>query len=53
VEHSILLADCTVCDLGSRMEASLLGRGVKLTRSDGLPRTLSMIIGDRSEINLP
>jgi glucose-1-phosphate thymidylyltransferase len=53
VEHSILLADCTVCDLDSRMEASLLGRSVKLTRGDGLPRTLSMIVGDRSEIVLP
>ncbi len=53
VEHSILLADCIVSDLGSRMEASLLGRGVKLTRSAGVPRTLSMIIGDRSEVRLP
>ena len=53
VEHSILLADCTVCDLESRLEASLLGRSVKLTRSDGVPKTLSMIIGDRSEITLP
>ena len=53
VEHSILLADCTVCDLEARMEASLLGRSVKLTRGAGLPRTLSMIVGDRSEITLP
>ena len=53
VEHSILLAECQVCDLESRLEASLLGRGVKLARSQGMPRTLSMIIGDRSEITLP
>jgi glucose-1-phosphate thymidylyltransferase len=53
VEHSILLADCTVKDLESRMEASLLGRSVKLTRSESRPRTLSMIVGDRSEITLP
>ena len=53
IEHSILLAGCTVCDLPSRMEASLLGRSVRLTRGEGIPRTLSMIVGDRSEITLP
>jgi glucose-1-phosphate thymidylyltransferase len=53
IEHSILLAGCTVCDLESRMEASLLGRNVRLTRGEGIPRTLSMIVGDRSEITLP
>ncbi len=53
VEHSILLSGCTVSDLESRMEASLLGRNVKLTRGVGVPRTLSMIVGDRSEITLP
>ena len=53
VEHSILLADCTVCDLDARMEGSLLGRSVKLSRGDGVPRTLRMIVGDRSEITLP
>ena len=53
VEHSILLANCSVRNLDARMEASLLGRNVQLTRSDGLPRTLRMIIGDRSEITLP
>jgi len=53
VEHSILLAGVTVCDLEARMEASLLGRNVKLTRGGGLPRTLRMIVGDRSEITLP
>src|SRR5205814_9415826 len=40
VEHSILLAGSSVSDLGSRMEASLLGRNVTLARGDGLPKTL-------------
>jgi glucose-1-phosphate thymidylyltransferase len=52
VEHSIILADSTVEDLGTRMEASLLGRNVKLTRSDGLPKTLRLLVGDRSEIEI-
>ncbi len=53
VEHSILLAGSSVSDLGSRMEASLLGRNVTLSRGDGLPKTLRMIVGDNAEIKIP
>ena len=52
VEHSILLADAVVEDLGTRMEASLLGRNVKLTRSDGMPKTLRLLVGDNCEIEI-
>ncbi|HMT05442.1 MAG: glucose-1-phosphate thymidylyltransferase [Solirubrobacterales bacterium] len=52
VEHSIILAGAKVEDLGTRMEASLLGRGVKVTRTEGLPRTLKLLVGDRSEIEI-
>jgi glucose-1-phosphate thymidylyltransferase len=53
VEHSILLEGSSIVDLEARLEASLLGRNVKLARSDGLPRTLRMIVGDNSEIVIP
>ena len=52
VEHSIILAGAKVEDLGTRMEASLLGRGAKVTRTEGLPRTLKLLVGDRSEIEI-
>jgi len=52
VEHSIVLAGSVVEDLGTRMEASLLGRNVKLTRSDGVPKTLRLLVGDNSEIEI-
>ena len=52
IEHSIVLSGSVVEDLGTRMEASLLGRDVKLTRSDGMPKTLRMLVGDRSEIEI-
>jgi len=52
VEHSIVLAGSVVEDLGTRMEASLLGREVKLTRSDGMPKTLRLLVGDKSEIEI-
>jgi glucose-1-phosphate thymidylyltransferase len=53
IEHSILLAGSSVSDLASRMEASLLGRNAHLTRGDGLPKTLRLIVGDNSEIAIP
>jgi glucose-1-phosphate thymidylyltransferase len=52
VEHSIVLAGSVVEDLGTRMEASLLGRNVKLTRSAGVPKTLRLLVGDNSEIEI-
>ena len=52
VEHSIVLAGSVVEDLDTRMEASLLGRNVKLTRSDGMPKTLRLLVGDNSEIQI-
>jgi glucose-1-phosphate thymidylyltransferase len=52
VEHSIVLSGSVVEDLGTRMEASLLGRNVKLTRSNGMPKTLRLLVGDSSEIEI-
>jgi glucose-1-phosphate thymidylyltransferase len=52
VEHSIILADSVVEDLGTRMEASLLGKEVRLTRSDGPPKTLRLLVGDKCEIEI-
>jgi glucose-1-phosphate thymidylyltransferase len=52
VENSIILSGSVVEDLGTRMEASLLGKEVKLTRSEGMPKTLRLLVGDKSEIKL-
>ncbi len=53
VEHSILLAGAVIRDLDVRMEASLLGRNVKLCKSDEMPKTLRMIVGDNADISIP
>jgi glucose-1-phosphate thymidylyltransferase len=53
VEHSILLAGASLRDLEVRMEASLLGRNVKLSRGTEMPKTLRMIVGDNAEITVP
>ena len=53
VEHSILLAGASVRDLETRIEASLLGRNVSLSRTHEMPKTLRMIVGDNSQIRIP
>jgi glucose-1-phosphate thymidylyltransferase len=52
VEHSILLAGCTVCDLDGRMESSLLGRNVTIRRGDRQPRAYRFMVGDNSDISI-
>ncbi len=53
IEHSIVLAGSSIVDLGVRMEGSLLGRDVKLARSDGTPKTLRFLVGDHADISIP
>jgi glucose-1-phosphate thymidylyltransferase len=51
VEHSVILDDCRVLQAG-RLEDSLLGRHVEVTRSDRRPRATRLMIGDHSHIDL-
>ena len=50
VEHSILLAGSSVRGLAGRMESSLLGRNVAVSRDDRQPRAYRFMVGDNSEI---
>jgi glucose-1-phosphate thymidylyltransferase len=52
VEHSILLACCSVRDLDGRIESSLLGRNVKIGRGAAQPRAYRFLVGDNSEISI-
>ncbi len=53
IEHSIILSGSEIRELPARMEASLLGKNVKLVRSDGMPKTMQFLVGDRAEIAIP
>ena len=53
VEHSIVLAGSSIRDLQARMEASLLGKNVSLSRSEGMPKTLRFLVGDNADISIP
>jgi glucose-1-phosphate thymidylyltransferase len=51
IEHSVILDDCRVLRAG-RLEDSLLGRHVEVTRSDRRPRATRLMVGDHGQIDL-
>jgi glucose-1-phosphate thymidylyltransferase len=52
IEHSIVLAGSTVENLDARVEASLIGRNVRIGRGAALPRAYRLVLGDNSEVML-
>src|SRR3954454_19465165 len=52
VEHSILLEGSSVRGLDGRMESSLLGRDVHISRTHRQPRAYRFMVGDNSEIGI-
>jgi glucose-1-phosphate thymidylyltransferase len=52
VEHSILLEESKVLGLQHRMESSLLGRSVEITRGDHRPATYRFLVGDQAKIEV-
>lgn len=53
VEHSIVLADCSLQGVPGRVSGSLIGRGAVVERADGLPKTTQLVLGDSSHVVLP
>ncbi|MGQ9525715.1 MAG: glucose-1-phosphate thymidylyltransferase [Armatimonadota bacterium] len=52
IEHSVLLEGCSVVNPGHRIEDSLLGRSVHVTKSTDLPRAIRLMLGDDSKVQL-
>jgi glucose-1-phosphate thymidylyltransferase len=52
IERSIVLEESTVSDLPARLQDSLIGRKVTLTRNDTRPRALKMNLGDNSVVRV-
>lgn len=52
VEYSIVLEGSRIADLGARLEASLIGKHSQVVRTDGMPRTFRLLVGDKCEIQL-
>jgi glucose-1-phosphate thymidylyltransferase len=52
VEHSIILEHSTLRDLPYRLEDSLIGRNVEITRSPLKPKAYRLMLGDNSTVGL-
>jgi glucose-1-phosphate thymidylyltransferase len=50
IEYSIVLEGSEVKNLDGRVEASLIGKDVKISRSPTLPRAYRFVVGDKAEI---
>jgi glucose-1-phosphate thymidylyltransferase len=50
IEYSIVLSGSSVRDLDGRVEASLIGRNVAISRSPALPKAYRFVVGDNAEI---
>ncbi|MFN8221481.1 MAG: glucose-1-phosphate thymidylyltransferase [Fimbriimonadales bacterium] len=53
IEHSIVLGDCTIENVETRIEGSLIGRGAHVTRSGRRPKTVQLVLGDSSAVVFP
>ena len=52
VEHSIILEESRISQLGARMTDSLVGRACVITRSEGRPAAFRFMVGDSSQIGV-
>jgi glucose-1-phosphate thymidylyltransferase len=50
IEYSIVLEGSSVENLDGRVEASLIGKDVKISRTPALPRAYRFVVGDKAEI---
>jgi glucose-1-phosphate thymidylyltransferase len=52
LEHSIVLEQSVIEDIETRIEDSLIGRNVRLSRSATKPRAHRLLLGDNSQVQL-
>ena len=52
VEHSVILADAAIENLGVRVEDSLIGRSAVVTRNRRKPSAYRFLIGDYSQVSV-
>ena len=50
IENSIVLEECLIRDIGSRIGNSLIGKNVTVAKNDKPPRSYAFMVGDNSDI---
>ncbi len=53
IENSIVMADCQIIDVPMRVESSLIGRGATINRTERLPSSIQLVLGDSSRVVIP
>jgi glucose-1-phosphate thymidylyltransferase len=52
LEHSIVLSGSSISDLEYRIEASLIGKNVKIGRGPALPKAYRFVVGDNADVQI-
>jgi glucose-1-phosphate thymidylyltransferase len=52
LEHSIVLSGSSIADLEFRIEASLIGKNVRIRRGPALPKAYRFVIGDNADVQI-
>lgn len=52
IEHTIVLENSRIINVGARIQDSLIGRNVFVTHTDRKPRSINLNLGDYSQIDL-
>jgi glucose-1-phosphate thymidylyltransferase len=52
IEHSIILECSSIQGIGGRIEDSLIGKNVKVSKSDHLPKAYRFMLGDSSQVGV-
>lgn len=52
IEHSVILEGCRIEDVEHRIEDSLIGRHVEITKSPIKPKAYKMVLGDHSRVGM-
>ena len=52
IEHSIILEDCEILKIGSRIEDSLIGKNVRIEKDSKKPKAYRLMLGDNSTVSV-
>ncbi len=52
IENSIIMEESTLMDIDTRIDSSIFGKKVKLVRSQRKPKTIKLVVGDFSSLEL-
>jgi glucose-1-phosphate thymidylyltransferase len=52
IENSIVLSDCEIRDIPLRIDGSLVGRNVRIVKTDFKPKAYRFMLGDNSEVGI-